>query len=651
MESLISSRLRDGIYEKLKLIVSDTKYDHEFMNLLSSLWDVYNKPRIADERFSNLGDEIEKHFVMNDDWSDDKLFISILHIKNDDDKLIRLFEGLLNVSTQSKELAENILQTLKSDEFNIIDSDGKWIVHIGNMDTPIIEDRSKPFYVCKSRIVNAVAFREEDVVWPLQTDCFVLTFNYVWNDFSLRTCYKLYYVSADGKHHKLGIVKIMHEGKDDTRTVLPSKFWSLPSEYCSLGEDVSYYQNMRELFGNNAYIYLSELCDAALYSRVYEKFEHDSIFKVSLCRYNSSDKALREGRYHIYGRDMSKAFSFSLHFRTEYMDKENEEEQVEISFPFYYECPAYKRIFGLIGENGTGKTTLINEIIKGLISKDAKIFLGPKPLFAKVLVNSYSPFDHFPPVQNDYTIDYSYCGIVRKENELYSLTEQIDRWEKDVRKICERGNADAIWNQWIGLAKDVIPNELLRKLRDKDGKIDEEVLKDIRKFCSKMSSGESIFLFSISSIMARIRPNTLLLFDEPEQHLHPQAITRLFNAISVILDKYESYAIVATHSALVIRELVSENVYIFNRAGNSLLVSKIGIETFGEDISVLNNYVFKNLNEHKRFEYYIGKIANEQNFDYEKIISALNDGENEPSLSLKLYIMNILKQHERYNSK
>ena len=73
MESLISSRLRDGIYEKLKLIVSDTKYDHEFMNLLSSLWDVYNKPRIADERFSNLGDEIEKHFVMNDDWSDDKL--------------------------------------------------------------------------------------------------------------------------------------------------------------------------------------------------------------------------------------------------------------------------------------------------------------------------------------------------------------------------------------------------------------------------------------------------------------------------------------------------------------------------------------------------------------------------------------------------
>ena len=102
---------------------------------------------------------------------------------------------------------------------------------------------------------------------------------------------------------------------------------------------------------------------------------------------------------------------------------------------------------------------------------------------------------------------------------------------------------------------------------------------------------------------------------------------------------------------MVIRELVSENVYIFNRAGNSLLVSKIGIETFGEDISVLNNYVFKNLNEHKRFEYYIGKIANEQNFDYEKIISALNDGENEPSLSLKLYIMNILKQHERYNSK
>ena len=39
-----------------------------------------------DIRFSNLGDEIEKHFIINDDWSQEKLFNLIFKLKEDEER-------------------------------------------------------------------------------------------------------------------------------------------------------------------------------------------------------------------------------------------------------------------------------------------------------------------------------------------------------------------------------------------------------------------------------------------------------------------------------------------------------------------------------------------------------------------------------------
>lgn len=79
MKKRISQKLRDDICAYSMQLVENTKYETEFMNLLSSLWDVYNMPKREDIRFSNLGDEIEKHFVINDDWSQEKLFNSFFN--------------------------------------------------------------------------------------------------------------------------------------------------------------------------------------------------------------------------------------------------------------------------------------------------------------------------------------------------------------------------------------------------------------------------------------------------------------------------------------------------------------------------------------------------------------------------------------------
>lgn len=118
MDKRISQKLRDDIYAYSMQLVEKTKYETEFMNLLSSLWDVYNMPKREDIRFSNLGDEIEKHFVINDDWSQEKLFNSILKLKEDEQRLIHFFSGLLNISSDSN-LLESIKESLNSNELRI----------------------------------------------------------------------------------------------------------------------------------------------------------------------------------------------------------------------------------------------------------------------------------------------------------------------------------------------------------------------------------------------------------------------------------------------------------------------------------------------------------------------------------------------------
>lgn len=51
---LISQTLREAIYTYSKQLAEEVKYESEFINLLSSLWDVYNKPRREDSRFVSV---------------------------------------------------------------------------------------------------------------------------------------------------------------------------------------------------------------------------------------------------------------------------------------------------------------------------------------------------------------------------------------------------------------------------------------------------------------------------------------------------------------------------------------------------------------------------------------------------------------------
>lgn len=630
---------KQSLYGIVKRIDDKLRYEHDVLSLISSLWNVYQKPSTGeDSRYKILGDEIDKHYFMNDDWTQDKLYISVLHVLDDEQKLLRFVEGLINIYSDDT-IIDDLQKILEDENYQIVNDEGRLTIRPKGDNLVIEVDKKIPFVRCKSNVTYYYDFDEEAIEVPKEYECFMLTFNNRWNDYSFCTWFRLYYKKGD-KIEAVGQLKIMKREVKDTSEVLPEKFYRLDADFCSLGCNLEYYSNMYRLFGDKAYVYLGELRDAALYSQIQEQFEKSSLFTNSLLRTNAAERALREGRFYVYGRDMEQAYSFIYNYEPRY-DKEKEC-PVDIDFDFKYNCEPYQRAIGLIGENGVGKSTLLNDIVKSFISKDKSAFLSLPPIMSKIMVMSFSPFDKFPPVHTDYTVEYHYCGLLKNESELYSQEEQIAIFKKNLATIVKRGTADHLRRKWRRIMTAVIDKDTIDDFFDDDYNL---INNNIDEFCQNMSSGESIYVYSLTEIMANIRYDTLLLFDEPEQHLHPHAITVLMKAIYDVLEEFESYAIIATHSPLIVREMVSDNVYTLERIGNNLSVAKIGIECFGEDVSVLSDVIFKNMSDGKKYEHFVESVAKKCEYDYVEIVDRLKGAHNNLGMSMRLLIQSVIDKH------
>jgi ABC-type multidrug transport system ATPase subunit len=81
----------------------------------------------------------------------------------------------------------------------------------------------------------------------------------------------------------------------------------------------------------------------------------------------------------------------------------------------------------------------------------------------------------------------------------------------------------------------------------------------------ELSAGQKLVALAISNLAALLRPGSIVLHDEPETHLHPNLLSALLRAMRVLLDHFDSYAIVATHSLIPAQETPSSNVVILDR--------------------------------------------------------------------------------------
>ncbi len=79
---------------------------------------------------------------------------------------------------------------------------------------------------------------------------------------------------------------------------------------------------------------------------------------------------------------------------------------------------------------------------------------------------------------------------------------------------------------------------------------DRSNLPERRGECKPLSSGQELFFRFALNLSTFIEAGTLVLLDEPENHLHPTFITRLMALLRHVLRSTGSFAVIATHSLL-----------------------------------------------------------------------------------------------------
>lgn len=109
----------------------------------------------------------------------------------------------------------------------------------------------------------------------------------------------------------------------------------------------------------------------------------------------------------------------------------------------------------------------------------------------------------------------------------------------------------------------------------------------------KLSSGEISFLKFAAFVSLEIDNGSLLLFDEPETHLHPNFISEFVRILNSLLTETGSAAIIATHSVYFLREVFREQISILRSDGEGGIdIQRPRLATFGANIGEISHFVF-----------------------------------------------------------
>lgn len=661
----LPKRIKQELYKILRedpSAITSTE-DKGIIPFISEICDL-SSMKSEDSRFSDALGDFNQHLVNNDDWSYDYVFEERLNIIENDSRFNKFIEAIVNPKFRNGE--DDILKYVILIS-TYIGREGYELAiqNYTDIGEPIYQlsiktNDGKPFDIKDNDIVFYVEKHpkgRED--WsnthnkPLTYPAFVLSANNGWNDYNIYSSYYLFYYpeqNADAIH--IGPVKIICNEGDITNEYLTDSFTKLNDSFCSLGQKYSYYKSLKEQLGaKKIFDILYALRDTAFFPEFQEQFDINTNYKLSLIRFDDAERLIREARYLTFDYDLSNLYSFKYLFKPKYS-----EEQIEVDFEFDNKKPIPNRIYALIGKNGTGKTQLITSLPLSISQKEDKYFIPRTPLFSRIIAVSYSMFDKFELPIKTSTFNYHYCGLRKNEKnengeyEPYSDRGLVLRFHNTWKKIAELERI----NKWRRILQTFIDQELLDMFlieltadeissHENYYKVSVEGFNNVK---NKFSSGQAILLYIITEIVAYIRYDSLLLYDEPETHLHPNAITQLMNTIYELTEEFQSYCIIATHSPLVVRELLSRNVFIIDRDNNTPSVRRISLESFGENLGVLTEEIFGNKGIQKLHRKIIEQLV-DSGKTFEEIISLLEYDEVPLSLNARIFIKSLIYNRDK----
>lgn len=438
-----------------------------------------------------------------------------------------------------------------------------------------------------------------------------------WDDFSYKTLFQAYLFTHVGRID-LGDVKICCENQSGRvplgTFVGMTRVPHLEPQFCSLGQSLEYYDKINELDLSIADEYYEAMRDCAVNKEIYERFRNYDVFKLSLLRVSTASEVLDK----MHRRSVLKfEMGFSSHGYT-------------TSDPLVFDFEPYKdlphRINVIVGENGVGKTKILSDLAM-LMSKmgawrsddtteslvnDA--WLSERPSFYRVIAVSFNAFDSFriPQEKQARYFQYFYRGL-----------RDISDDKTGLRKSSERSSSTAKAGSATTRAQKDAPLALksqqmiIAEIGDSIANIKEdEKRRDIFCQCCRrifpswlyeddedffrpdlyenLSAGQRICLNIISGLVELVEDGSLILLDEPENHLHPMMMSTLVNILFELLhNHYNAYAIIATHSPIVVQQVPSRFVQVIHREVFERTVYPPKIETFGADLAELTSKIFE----------------------------------------------------------
>lgn len=426
----------------------------------------------------------------------------------------------------------------------------------------------------------------------------------VWDDFGYQTMYKVYYCDAEGEAYTIGAVKIYNIsmddanksniGKKDIRTYIStnSTIEQLTDDYCSLGQDIGYYSKLKELLPDEFDEVLKRLRDLVINEDSQEFYLGHQGVKDSLLREGSANKAFKEATEVLKGTLGSHDMSFEYIFAPPYSNCPE-----VFSFDFSPKNKYFPyRINAVVGKNGAGKTLLLSSLsgaISGLVkSNNNSRFVDFRPAFYKVMSITFSVFDPFIKSKDASFCSYVYCGIQKEMNHIDGYDTEgkyLPMSKKEVhselKKALSSIKTQDRYNDWKRIIIELIGESDIKLL-------EQQLIDDSKEL--RLSSGQNMLVLSMSMVIANIEHESILLIDEPETHLHPNAIASYMRMLNMILEKYDSYAIIATHSPIVLQELPTYSIIVMNKgeSGDYVTCYKPSIECFGTGISSIIDDIF-----------------------------------------------------------
>jgi hypothetical protein len=245
--------------------------------------------------------------------------------------------------------------------------------------------------------------------------------------------------------------------------------------------------------------------------------------------------------------------------------------------------------------------------------------------FTRIVAISYSAFDSFiaPGLTPEERVQvgkeirtgtgrYMFCGLRDIGRELDDLSaierEEGDRPETPEERLATNRlkSLDSLTDEFAAAIAKIGKSDRLGMLRrctaplfldpslyaGEGADIFQFMEGDLKANFHALSTGHKIVLHVIASVVSHLERKSLVLFDEPETHLHPPLLAALMHGLRLALHDLDAFAIVATHSPVVVQETLSRHVHKVVRNGDSGRIFPPEIETFGESIGTITNEVF-----------------------------------------------------------